>query len=572
MPLRNSDISEVFNKIADMLEIKGNNIFRIRAYRDAARNIGDFSGNLADMVKKDEDLTRIHGIGKDLAGKIKELVEEGKLSYLDRLKKDVPEELTDLMEIPGLGGRRIHTLFTELSIRNLADLEKAARDKKIRELEGFGAKTEEKILAEIEGKAGEEKRTRIDEAKEITDPLIEYLSGSKNVTSIEVAGSYRRGRETVGDIDILAICEDSSQVMDLFVGYEDVQRVISKGTTRSSVILRSGLQVDLRVVPEESYGAALHYFTGSKEHNIEIRRRGQDRGLKVNEYGVFKGKRRVAGESEEDLFGSLDLHFIPPELRENRGEIEMAEKGKLPHLVKLEDIKGDLHSHTLYTDGRCSLKEMAEEARNRGYSYLAITEHSRHVTVAGGLGPGEVLEQIEEINSLNSKSDDFVLLKGIEVDILEDGSLDLPDRILSKLDVVIGAVHYKFNLSCEKQTERIIRAMDNRNLNIIAHPSGRLINKRPPYDVEMEQIMEAAADRGCFMELNAHPSRLDLNDLHCREAKKLGAKIAVSTDAHHTSHLDYMKYGIKQARRGWLEADDIINTRDVDALRALLER
>jgi DNA polymerase (family 10) len=387
-----------------------------------------------------------------------------------------------------------------------------------------------------------------------------------------VAGSYRRGKETVGDLDILVNVKQGSDIMTHFVTYEDVDHVISRGEIRSSVVLRTGLQVDLRVVNQVGYGAALHYFTGSKAHNITVRKLAQKKGMKINEYGVFKNGKRIAGKTEEDIFKQVNMPYIEPELREDRGEIQAAQKNRLPKLIRRDDIRGDLHAHTQETDGRDTLEDMVSAAQKKGYAYLAISNHSQHVTVANGLDHKRLAMQIEKIDRLNAKTRKFVILKAIEVDILKDGSLDLADDILKELDVVIGAVHSDFKLSRQKQTERILRAMDNRLFNILAHPSGRLINAREPYEVDLERLIEAAAERGCSMELNAHPDRLDLNDVFCKTAKDLGVKIAVSTDAHGVDSLDYMRLGVQQARRAWLEPDDVLNTRSWNQLKNLLKR
>ncbi len=572
MPIHNSDVAAIFNKLADLLEIKGENPFRVRAYRNAARTIEGLSRNVADMVEAGEDLSKLPGIGKDLALKIEEIVKTGKLSKLEEIQNELPSDLVLFLEIQGLGPKRVRKIYETLGISTLEELRKAAEQHRIRELEGFGEKTEKLILEELDRIGKTEKRYKLSTADEIAQALVKYLRKAKGVKEVVVAGSYRRRKETVGDLDILVTHVKNSNIMDHFVGYEDVRKVISKGDTRSSVILKSEIQVDLRSVAPESYGAALHYFTGSKAHNIEIRKLGQSRGLKINEYGVFRGNERIAGRTEEEVFQKVGLPYIEPELRENRGEIEAAKANKLPKLVTLEDIKGDLHSHTNATDGRLSMEEIAKGAIEMGYEYLAITDHSKHVSVAGGLDAKGVLEQVKEIEKLNSKLNGLVLLKGIEVDILEDGSLDLPDEVLKELDIVVCSVHYKFNLSREKQTERIIRAMDNPYFNILAHPTGRIINKREPYDVDMEKLLEAAKERGCFMEINANPSRLDLSDIHAKYAKEMGVKIAISTDAHSTSDFRNMRYGVWQARRGWLEKEDVLNTRSLEELKKLLKR
>lgn len=576
MPIRNSDIARIFNQVADLLEIKEANPFRVRAYRNAARTVNDQPQSMAAMIEEGKDLSKLPGIGGDLAGKIAEIIETGTLKMLKELEKEVPGDLSALLLISGLGPKRVAALHRELGIETLDDLAEAAEKGRIRGLEGFGEKTEKKVLKEVRRRAKAAFRTQLAEAEQVAGPLQAYLAETAGVKQVVVAGSYRRRKETVGDLDILATCKRSSKVMDRFTAFEDVAEVLAKGETRSSVRLRSGLQVDLRVVPEVSYGAALHYFTGSKGHNIAVRRIAVKKGLKINEYGVFRGEgdkeERIAGASEEDVLAAVDLSFIEPELREDRGEIEAARQGTLPELVALDDIRGDLHAHTRATDGRSSIREMAEAARSLGYSYLAITEHSQAVRVARGLDCKRLEKQIEEIDELTDEFSGFRIFKGIEVDILEDGSLDLPDAVLKKLDFTVCAVHSKFNLSAEKQTERIIRAMDNPCFNILAHPTGRLINKREAYGVDMEKIIEAALERRCFLELNAHPDRLDLNDHHCRLAREMGLKVAISTDAHHAEALRNMKYGVYQARRGWLSKEDVLNTRRAGELLKLLKR
>lgn len=569
MPVQNSDISKIFNQLADLLEIKGDNPFRIRAYRMAARNIGSLSDDVCEMIKKGKDLTEISGIGKELAEKIEEIVKSGGLSQLEEIKKEVPEALIALLKIEGLGPKRTGALYEKLGIENLDELEKAAQAGKIKEIAGFGEKTEQNILREIKrggGKKGEKERIKLAEAEGLAGPLIEYLKQIEGVKKIEIAGSYRRGRETVGDLDILVTHLKGADVMQRFVDYEDVERVLAKGQTKSSVVMKSNLQVDLRAVPEASYGAALHYFTGSKEHNIEIRKMGSEKGLKINEYGVFQDDRRIAGKTEKEVFEQVGLPYIEPELRENRGELEAAKNNKLPQLIESEDIRGDLHVHTNETDGRSSLEEMAQAAAAKGYQYLAICDHSQRVSVAKGMDEKRLSEQIDRIERLNEKLDKIVLLKSAEVEILEDGSLDLPDRILQRLDLVVCAVHYKFRLSREKQTARILKGISNPYVTILSHPTGRLINRREPYELDMERLMKAARDTGCALELNAQPERLDLNDLYCKMAKENGVLIAISSDAHSTDELKMMKYGLKQARRGWLEADDVLNTKSLEQL------
>lgn len=466
-------------------------------------------------------------------------------------------------------------LYHELGVTSVEELKAAAKQDRIQTLEGFGEKTQEKILKELEKFQPDqgEHRIKLVEAEERAAPLVEFLKEAKGVKEIVIAGSFRRRKETVGDLDILATCKKNSDLMERLVTYDDVAEVVSKGKTRSTVILRSGLQVDVRVVPEVSYGAALHYFTGSKAHNIAVRKLAVAKGLKINEYGVFdKQDKRVAGKTEAEVYKQVDLAYIEPELREGTGETEAAKKGELPTLVEKGDILGDLHVHTQETDGHHDLNELARAGKDRGYKYLAITDHSKRVTMVHGLDAKRLAKQVTAIDRLNGKLKGIRLLKGIELDILEDGTLDLPDDILKELDVRVCSVHYNTHLSREKQTERIIRAMDNPYFNIFAHPTGRLINEREPYDVDVEKLIEAAKDRGCFMEINAHPDRLDLSGRYCKRAKEMGVGLAISTDAHRIMHLDYMRFGVDQARRGWLEADDVINTRDVATLLKLFKR
>ena len=572
MPVHNSEIAQLFEHLADLLEIQGANRFRIRAYRNAAYMLRDLPRSAADMVKAGEDLSRLPGIGEDLAGKIAEIVETGHLGLLDETRKEIPDTLTDLTALPGIGPQRAKALFKELNIRSLSELKSAAEAGKIAKVPGFGPKTEKNIRDELIKSRDVERRFRIAVAEDFAEPLLDYVKGLDGVKQAIIAGSYRRRKETVGDLDILVTASRSADVTNQFINYEEIDQVISKGTTRSTVVLRSGLQVDLRVVSEVSYGAALHYFTGSKAHNIAVRRRGIERGLKVNEYGVFRGDKRVAGRTEGEVYAAVDLPFIAVELRENHGEIEAAEEGRLPRLVELDDICGDLHVHTTASDGKSSLREMALAAKKLGHEYLAITDHSRSAKVAGGLDEKQLLKQLEEIDKLNEELVGIRILKSSEVDILEDGRLDYPDSVLKELELVVGAVHSKFGLSEIRQTERIIRAMHNRYFSILAHPTGRLIGERPPYSIDLEKILSASKKCGCFLEINSHPARLDLDDVHCRLARDMGVKIAVSTDAHSTGGLGNLRFGVDQARRGWLEADHVLNTRSWTALSELIAR
>jgi DNA polymerase/3'-5' exonuclease PolX len=493
MPVRNAEIADLFDRMAALLEIQGANPFRVRAYRNAAQTLGGLPRRVADMLAEQEDLTRLPGIGKDLAGKIAELVDTGHLAALEELEKEVPAALVDLTRLPGLGPKRVKVLHAELGIRDLAELERAARKHRIRELAGFGAKTEQRILEALSRHAPEERRQQLADVEEVASFYVDYLQAIPSVKDVVVAGSYRRRKETVGDLDILVTCKTGSPVMKGFVEYDEVDEVVSRGTTRGTVLLRSGLQVDLRVVAQVSYGAALYYFTGSKAHSDA-------------------------------------------------------------------------------TDGHNSLREMAGAAKKLGYVYLAITDHSKRVTIAHGMDEKRLRRQLDAIDRLNARLDGIRVLKGVEVDILADGTLDLSDSVLRHLDLTIGAIHSGFTLSRDKQSERIIRAMDNPHFNILAHPTGRLINQRPGYEIDMERVMEAALERGCYLELNAQPDRLDLHDVHCRMAKDMGLKLAISTDAHTTSNLEYMRFGVDQGRRGWLEPEDVLNTRSWRELKKLLAR
>ena len=571
MTVHNAEVATAFEEMADLLEIEGANPFRVRAYRFAARTLRDLPVEVGEMVAKGEDLTSLPGIGDDLAGKIKEILATGTAAAIEAQRKRVPATLTELLRIPGLGPKRVKTLAHELKIRSLSELQTAAQAGRVRTLAGFGEKTEQHILDALATRLAEAPRVQRAVAIPSAEALVAYLEQSSGVSRVIAAGSYRRGLETIGDLDILVTAPAGRAVMDRFVAYQEVRDVLAHGATKSSVRLQSGLQVDLRVVPQDSYGAALLYFTGSKAHNVVLRQLAQQRGLKLNEYGVFRGDKPIAGETEESVYASLGLPWIPPELREGRGEIDAAKAGRLPHLVDLQDLKGDLHAHTRATDGRNSLQEMAEAARLRGLRYFAITDHSRRLTMAKGLDSARLLQQTEAIDRLNATLSGITILKGIEVDILEDGNLDLPDEVLGRLDLVVGAVHSRFNLSNRRQTERIMKAMDHPHFSILAHPSGRLIGRREPYDVDMLRIIRKARERRCFLEINAHPERLDLTDIHCRMAKEEGVLLAVNTDAHSMLDLENARFGVGQARRGWLEKTDVLNTRPYAELRKLLK-
>lgn len=572
MPVHNADIAAAFRRLADLLEIEGENPFRVRAYRNAAATVGGLPRDVAGMIADGADLSELPGIGDDLAAKIAEMVETGSLHLLEEIETRVPPGLSDMARVPGLGPKRVKAIHEALGIDTLEALERAARNGELRRLSGFGAKTERNILDQLARFEGVEKRLRLIDAEHIAEPLVAYIRGIDGVKQAVIAGSYRRQKETVGDLDILVTAKDGAAVIARFVAYDEVGDIVSKGTTRSTVMLKSRFQVDLRVVPEVSYGAALFYFTGSKAHNIELRKRAIRRGWKLNEYGLFEGDDRIAGKTEEEIYEKLALPFIVPQLRENRGEIEAAEKGALPDLVSLQDIRGDLHCHTTASDGKYSIREMAEAAKDRGYAYLGITDHSKSQTVAGGMSEDELAAQIDEIDAQNGELDGIRILKSCEVDILPDGKLDFSDKLLSRLDYTVCSIHGAFNLSREKQTERVLRAMDNPHFTILGHSTGRLINQRPPYDIDLEAVMDAARERGCYLELNAQPSRLDIDDIHCKMARDLGLKVPISTDAHSTDGLEMMRFGIAQAKRGWLEAKDVLNTLPLEGLLKAFQR
>jgi len=568
MPVQNAEIAAMFDQTADLLEIKGDNQFRVRAYRKAARTIEGLPQSVRSLLSAEADLTELPGIGKDLAGKIADIVKSGHFVLLDQLKKQLPGQLGDMAALPGLGPKRIKLLYDKLKVRTLDDLRRAIKTGRLHELRGFGPTIEKKLAGAL-AKPVVEKRFKLAVAEAEAEALVGFLRDGGRVV---VAGSYRRRRDTVGDLDILVTSKHGPAVGNKLVGYENVAEVVAHGPTRTTVVLRSGLQVDVRAVPEESYGAALLYFTGSKAHNIALRGLANERDWKLNEYGLFSGKRRIAGATEEEVYKKLGLAFIPPELREDRGEIALAKANQLPRLVTVSDIRGDLHVHSDWTDGTASIEAMAAAAKACGYEYMALTDHSRRVAMAHGLDPARLARQIHEVDKLNAKLKGFTILKGIEVDILKDGRLDLPDSILARLDVVVASVHSFFDLPREAQTDRVVRALENRHVSILGHPTGRLIGEREPYDIDMDRVIAAAHDLACCLEINAEPDRLDLHDIHAHAAKSKGVKVAISTDAHSVNAFQYIRFGIDQARRGWLTADDVINTRSLTDLQKLLKR
>ena len=572
--MENKSIADLLTEIADILDIQGENPFRVRSYRNAARTIADMGQSVRAMVRAGEDLEQIPGIGKSLQERIEEIVSTGKCGFLEELRAKVPPGLTELLKLEGLGPKKVKLLYDELGVDSVDRLEKSAQAGKLRDLPGMGLKTEEKVLKSIEQYRAGMGRFKLSVGFTYAQALLEYLKGIPGLKRLDPAGSFRRHRETIGDLDLLAICGRGCKVMDRFTTYGDVAEVISEGETKSSVRLKCGLRVDVRVLEEESYGAALHYFTGSKAHNVAIRERAKDLGLKVSEYGVFRAKdeKRLSGANEEDVFKAVGLPFIPPELREDRGEIQAAEKGKLPKLIELGDIRGDLQMHTSATDGKNTIAEMAQKAKEMGYAYLAITDHSKAVRVAGGLDEKRLAKHLQEVEKAGGKIPGIGILKGVEVDILADGSLDLKDDILKECDVVLASVHSRFNMEEGEMTRRIIKAIGNPHVSILAHPTGRLILEREAYKVNLKEVFQAAIDHGVVLEINAYPDRLDLRDVDARMAKEMGARLVISTDAHSTGQLELMKFGVFTARRGWVEARDVINTLPLPPLLKILRK
>ena len=576
--MTNAQIAKAFDLVADLLEFQGANPFRVRAYRNGARTIGDYPEPLAAIVTSDpKALTQIKGIGADLSSKIITLVETGSLPMLEELKSQIPESVLALVRIPGVGPKKAASLAKQLGILTLADLKAACEAGKVREIKGFAAKTEQLILQGMAVAEQVNVRMYWAQADEVVAMLRTYLGTCQGVEKLEFAGSYRRGRETVGDLDILVVATRPNEVMDHLAAFPGIDQVLARGETKMSIRIYSGLQIDLRVVSAESFGAALQYFTGSKEHNVTLRGLAKDKGLKINEYGVFRiaenEETRIAGATEEEVYGTLGMPVFPPELREGRREFDWAREGQLPQLIKEADILGDLHMHTTASDGTGTIEEMIAAARSRGLSYIAITDHSQRVSMARGLNPARLLEQWATIDEIRKTlPPDFSLLKGIECDILEKGGMDLPDDILAFGDWVIASIHYGQKQSRQQITERMLGAIENPHVSVIAHPTGRIINRREPYDVDLDAVYAAAKKHGKLLELNANPARLDLHDLHCAAAKQHGIPIVISTDAHSPDGFEVLRYGILQARRAGLTKADVANTRPWPELKKLIGR
>ena len=556
-------IAQIFNHIADILEIQGEIVFKVRAYQKAAETIANYAGDISALSEK--ELAELPGIGQAIAQKTRELVETGKLKYYEELKKSEYAPLVELLQIQSVGPKHARLFYDRLGVKSIADLEKAAKQGKIRNLPGMGEKTEENILKGISALRKHKERIPIGEILPKVEIIFAELKKLKEVKDILIAGSLRRFKETIGDADILIASDKPKPIMDAFVKLPQVARVLSQGETKSSIITKDGFQVDLRVVEPDSFGAAAHYFTGSKAHNIKIRTMAVKKGIKVNEYGIFRGKKKIASKTEQEVYKVFGMQWMPPEMREDWGEIELALKHKIPALVELKDIKGDLQMHTTWSDGWNSIEEMAQAGIDCGYEYIAITDHSPTLGITKGLTEDRVYKQIEEINKINKKYKNFRILTGIEVDVRDNGQLDLPNSVLNELDIVVASIHTKFNLPKDQMTKRIIKALENPVVDILGHPTGRLLGKREPFEVNMEKIIEAAKANKKVLELNGCPDRLDLTDIYLKQAKEKGVNIAISTDSHKNLHLkEWMRYGVGMARRGWLEKKDVVNTLPLD--------
>jgi DNA polymerase (family 10) len=559
----NLEISEIFKEIAKILDIKGDNVFRIRAYERAAQNMENLSEDISQIIQEDR-LTDLPGIGKDLAEKIKEIYKTRKLKYLQDLRKTIPRGLLELLDIPSVGPKTAKMLYKELKIKNVHDLEMAIKRNSLKGLFGIKDKTIENIQKGIDLFKRRKERMPISTAIELAGEFIEPLERLPEVKNISAAGSLRRMKETVRDIDILTISTHPKKIMDVFTQLPQVKRVLAKGETKSSILTKDDIQVDLRVVENKSFGAALLYFTGSKNFNIKLRQIAQKKNLKINEYGVFsvktKKEKYLIGKTEEEIFKLLELDFIAPEIREDTGEIELAAKGKLPQLLELSDLKGDFHVHTIYSDGKNSIHEIAQAARKKGYEKIALTDHSQSLRIANGLSVAQLKKKKREIEKINKSLKNFRILLGTEVEIDSEGRLDYKDDTLAECDIVIAAIHSGFKQTKQKLTHRIVEACKNKHVDIIAHPTGRLWGTRDSYELDFEEIFKVAKDTGTFLEINAFPNRLDLNDIHSRQAKDHEVKLAISTDSHATEQLDAISYGVAVARRGWLEKKDVINT------------
>jgi DNA polymerase (family 10) len=572
--MKNSEVAKVFQDIADLLELKGENVFKIRAYQKAARAIEHYPRELKVMIEEGEDLYSVPGVGEAIAKKTTELIETGKLGYYENLKAEFPQGITNLLTIPGIGPKTASKLSSELGISSVDELERAINEERVAKLFRLGEKTADNILHQIEALHRKDKRIPIGEALPIVEEIIGALCSIPGVRNITAAGSLRRFRETLGDIDLMGTADNPKEVVDTFVSLSYVREVLAQGSTKATVIVSGGLQVDLRMVEHDSFGSLLQYFTGSKQHNISLRERGRKQGLKLSEYGitVVANDKLEKFSREEEFYHRLGLQYIPPELREAQREIEKAEQGAIPELVELSDIKGDLHMHTEWSDGHDSIEKLAQAAKDMGYQYIAITEHSAGRGIAHGLDVERLRKQIAEIKALNERLTGIHVLTGIEVDIRVDGVLDLPHEIISELDMVIAAVHSAMNQSEEKMTRRVINAIENPDVDMIAHPTCRLIGEREPVTIDLEAVIQAAGEHNKIMEINAMPDRLDLKDIHAFRARDLGVKLAIGTDAHSIAHLGFMRFGVGVARRAWCEPEHILNTLPLAELLVVLNR
>jgi DNA polymerase (family X) len=572
--MKNTEIAKVFQDMADLLELKGENVFKIRAYQRAARAIEYLPKEIEIMLEEGEDLQTIPGVGEAIAKKSIELVNTGKLGAYEDLKSEFPEGITRLLEIPGVGPKTANKLSTELGIQTVDELEKAIKDGRVAKLFRLGDKTAENILQQIQAVRRKDQRIPIGEALPVVDDVLDSLRSLPGVKNLTAAGSLRRFKETVGDIDLMGTADNPEAVIESFISLPQIRQVVAKGPTKATVILPGGLQADLRMVEHDSFGSLLQYFTGSKQHNITLRTREQKRGLKLSEYGITDSKTNKLEKfaTEEAFYKRLGMQYIPPEIREDQGEIELAEKGQVPKLIELADVKGDLHVHTDWTDGQDSLEDMARAAKALGYEYLAITDHSAGRGIAHGLSGEKLRQQIAEIKQLNEKLKGIRILTGTEVDIRADGSMDLPEELLADLDVVVAAIHSAMNQNEKQITSRLIGAIENPHVDIIAHPTCRLLGEREPVAVDLEAVFRAAIKYNKALEINAMPSRLDLKDIHIYRARELGVKLVMGTDAHRTEHLRLMRFGIGIARRGWCQAKDILNTRPTKEMLSFLRR
>jgi len=557
--MKNKELADLFAKMADILEFKDENPFKISAYRKASRVLGDLTQDIQEIAESGA-LKKVPGIGEGMAQKIEEYLKTGKISKYEEVKKGVSDELIAMMEIPGMGPKTLAMIHQERNISNLSGLEKAIENGSLIGLPGMGEKKAENIKRGIELLKASRGRMNLGVAFPLAKRIVETLREKTGSKKIEWAGSLRRMRENIGDIDILATGPNHEKIIHAFTHLPEVKEVLASGETKASVIVEGGVQIDIRVVEEDSYGAALQYFTGSKGHNIHLRGIAKAKGIKINEYGVFKGEKKIGGKEEQDVYKALGMDWIEPELREDRGEIEAAQKKQLPKLVEEPEIRGDLHTHSKASDGTASIEEIANAAQKRGYQYVAICDHSKSLKIARGLDESRLLKQIEEIDRINEKLKDFQILKGTEVDILTDGKLDPSDKVLEKLDFVVAAIHSGFKQEKEKMTKRIVRALENPFVHCLAHPSGRLLGARAPYEVDIDEVMEAANRNGKALEINATLERLDLDDIHSRKAKEMGIKLAIGTDSHHLDQLWMISLGVGVARRGWLETPDLLNT------------